>query len=514
MILWSQVIPTIFFASASARSQLAPPAHTAIQKLNDSAPISSITSLTSSLRSNDSNVATSADPPKSFSLPPLSPDDIIATTVTGCSIIVPWATEYHWIFQTSEPTTAIPTNSAGTRVEIIKITTSMLEHNGEAVFRTTNVLVYVHFTKYPPKANSNRTFPTPFTAGADMYAGVSEHRRFTSFFTTIASLPQHTGLTFANGVPSQDPQGYFFKLRSTVAIVNSMTYFQSLYPDMAALRTCRATTIADPAFQPPGLVVNTQLAKPTLFTPAGPSTTAKPSKLGAFSTTLVATQTSEPFSGKPSALPDRTVASVPSARTTMKSEEAESSIPSSPQFSDSTTNSQAGGIQGAMSTVISSTSPVQTFSHRASHNPLSNEITLSASRTAIANTTNVTSTPYQLSSVSVVDGEVVVDGNTLSTGTTLILGSGSTITELAIKTNSAGRTVLFGNVTTTGLHSSDRISESASIPVSIPSAVPTSTSLPATSSTANSGAASVTGVAFSQYVHLWTAFWILPTLFI
>lgn len=366
------------------------------------------------------------------------------------------------------------------------------------------------------KADCIRTFPNGFTAGAKAFEGISDRSGFQSFFPTVASLPQFTaGPTVA---PRQDPHGYFFKLLQTMTPMNSMPYFQSAYPKIAALRTCNATFLTGLGFNPPGLVVETQLAQPTLFTPAEPgrgsrsyslptvSSTDTGTVLTMLDSTLASSTTTEK---SPLTTSENTVTThaLPSIMTSGKG--PPSTSVHSTRTSESLSTPSILASKSINSPGTSQSSPRQHLSLSTSGVPLRNSPTRIASSGVNENSTTTSTVSQESVSVSVISGNVVVDGQTLSTGTTLTLGSGSVLTAVALTTNQVGQTILFGNVTAVRPHSSERPSHSGSNFPIIPSAVPTTTRLSATASSTNPSSGSSNRPELARILRLWAVFWTL-----
>lgn len=364
--------------------------------------------------------------------------------------------------------------------------------------------------------NSFRTFPNSFTAGAKIYAGISDQTGFHHYFPTVLSLSQHSALPHA--APSQDPHGYFFRLLPTPTPLNSISYFRSAYPGIAALRTCHAYAEPAPAFNPPGLVVITHLAQPTLFTPAEPdrgsrsipSTTGSDTDTGTFSTMLDSISVSTAVTERSTVITtDKQITTHSFAAMTSSSKGPRRPSVNPLQTSESLSTSSISTSKGVSSSGTEQISPPQNPSLSTSAAPLRNIPSLTASNSADEEATKTSTASKELESVSVVHGNVIVDGHTLDTGTTLTLGSRSVLTAVALTTNQIGQTVLLGNITAAKSYSSERPSHSRSILPIVPSNMPSPTDLPAPASTNSPTPGSANRMDLTRIFRLWAVFWTL-----
>ncbi|KAF2482977.1 hypothetical protein BDY17DRAFT_333990 [Neohortaea acidophila] len=312
---------------------------------------------------------------------------------TNCSVVLPYGTQYEWRFSAGTTRRPVATNSAGTQITNITFTTSIFATDGKWEFQTTQTVV---------------TFPTAFLVDADQYAwATGPATTTTQFFPTVYPHAQLSNFDWAAIAPSGDLGGLLFTLAPTVTSLNGIGYYRSLYPSIGPIQTCQPATPLQIFDQPPGVLNVGTLELPT-FSVGTPTTSGQSSSLEANLTV--------------------TLGSTHVSLTTV----ALSGTSTSDEYAGATTASHSSAVGFATpspTTRIASATAAssdQTFWPPTDH---SNR-----------------PTPFQPSETA----GIYINGHPLPFNSTITLGTGPTLTAIALETNSAGRTVLYGNITTTG----------------------------------------------------------------
>lgn len=310
-------------------------------------------------------------------------------------------------------------------------------------------------------------FPTPFTNIPNQYQWFATSGTYNGSTHTMM-MPTAVMYTPANvtipAIPTDDPRGLGWNLAliGVAADPSQIRWLRSVYSDATWLRECKPTQVLEKVGRPPiAMQALSLIARPEVTGAAGTDTstegdvetilTIAPPKTASEKATMTehgeqarhrpnTTSGASPSSRASAPVPSKVAygASSDSEYATSTSVELETPQTQEGSKSAAAPNNQSGSQQPSLATAVPHTRPNGSPEVSSSNAP----------EPSSASSPGESASAVSELAISVQSGHVVLSDTTLSINKTVTLGSGSIVTNIALETDAAGKTVVVQGVVT------------------------------------------------------------------